>query len=152
MSEERELVVLMTRGTDHELSSVGFTIANGGMTAGFKKVLVFLTSTAVDLARRRAIDTTHVPPLDPLRDLVADFLRRGGRLVACTPCVKARGYTQQESDRRSGDRRLERHPRAAPRRRRLSELLASVPLQPAWELEGWAACMAIQRERGYSLG
>ena len=28
MSEERELVVLMTRGTDHELSSVGFTIAN----------------------------------------------------------------------------------------------------------------------------
>ena len=96
MSEERELVVLMTRGTDHELSSVGFTIANGGMTAGFKKVLVFLTSAAVDLARRRAIDTTTVPPLDPLRDLVADFLRRGGRLVACTPCVKARGYTQQD--------------------------------------------------------
>src|SRR5215471_18909049 len=57
MADQRELVVLMTRGTDHELSSVGFTIANGGMTAGFKKVTVFLTSAAVDLARRRAIDT-----------------------------------------------------------------------------------------------
>ena len=97
MSEQqRELVVLMTKAMDHELSSVGFTIANGGMTAGFKKVTVFPTSAAVDLARRRAIDTTHVPPLDPLRDLVQDFLRRGGRLVACTPCVKSRGYTQQD--------------------------------------------------------
>ncbi|MGZ6131817.1 MAG: DsrE family protein [Myxococcaceae bacterium] len=96
MSEERELVVLMTKGTDHETSSVGFTIANGGMTTGFKKVTVFLTSSAVDLARRRAIDTTHVPPLEPLAELVKDFLRRGGRLVACTPCVKARGYTQQD--------------------------------------------------------
>jgi predicted peroxiredoxin len=57
---------------------------------------VFLTSSAVDLARRRAIDMTHVPPLDPLAELVKDFLRRGGRLVACTPCVKARGYTQAD--------------------------------------------------------
>ncbi len=96
MSEQRELVVLMTKGTDHELSSVGFTIANGGMTTGFQKVTVFLTSSAVDLARRKAIDLTHVPPLDPLAELVKDFLRRGGRLVACTPCVKARGYTQED--------------------------------------------------------
>ena len=96
MADQRELVVLMTRGTDHELSSVGFTIANGGMTAGFKKVTIFLTSSAVDLARRKAIDLTHVPPLDPLAELVKDFLRRGGRLVACTPCVKARGYAQED--------------------------------------------------------
>ena len=46
MTEERELVVLVTRGTDHELSSVAFTIANGGITAGLK-VAIFLTSAAV---------------------------------------------------------------------------------------------------------
>jgi hypothetical protein len=35
MSESpRELVVLMIHGTDHELSSVGRTVANGGITAG----------------------------------------------------------------------------------------------------------------------
>ncbi|MGO9831530.1 MAG: DsrE family protein [Myxococcaceae bacterium] len=94
--QQRELVVVMTRGTDSELSSVAFTLANGGMTAGFKLVTVFLTSSAVDLARRRAIDVTHVPPLEPLAELVKDFLRRGGKLVACTPCVKARGYAQQD--------------------------------------------------------
>jgi len=87
----RELVVLMTHGADHELSSVAFTIANGGMTAGLK-VSVFLTSAAVDLVRKKAIDSTVVAPLDPLAALVNDFLKRGGRLWACTPCVKARGY------------------------------------------------------------
>jgi predicted peroxiredoxin len=91
----RKLVVLITHGTDHELSSAAFTIANGGMTAGLE-VSIFLTSAGVDLVRKRALDTTHVPPLEPLRDLVKDFLARGGTLWACTPCVKARGYTQED--------------------------------------------------------
>lgn len=91
----RNLVVLVTHGTDHELSSVAFTIANGGMTAGLK-VSVFLTSAGVDLVRKRAFDSTHVHPLEPLAALVKDFLARGGTLWACTPCVKARGYTQED--------------------------------------------------------
>ena len=91
----RDLVVLITHGADHELSSVAFTIANGGMTAGLK-VSIFLTSAAVDLVRKRAIDSTIVPPLEPLAALVTDFINRGGRLWACTPCVKARGYQQSD--------------------------------------------------------
>ncbi|RWL93722.1 DsrE family protein [Mesorhizobium sp.] len=91
----QELVVMMTHGADHELSSVAFTIANGGMTAGLK-VSVFLTSAAVDLVRKKAIDMTHAEPLEPLAALIQDFLRRGGQLWACTPCVKARGYGQDD--------------------------------------------------------
>ena len=91
----RSLVVLMTHGADHELSSVGFTIACGGLTAGLK-VSAFLTSAAVDLVRKRAIDMTTVPPLSPLRELVQDFMKRGGTVWACTPCVKARGYEQDD--------------------------------------------------------
>jgi Predicted peroxiredoxins len=90
-----ELLVLMTKGVDHELSSVGFTIANGGMTAGLR-VSIFLTSAAVDLVRKRAVESTQVNPLEPLKALVDDFVRRGGTLWACTPCVKARGYTQED--------------------------------------------------------
>ena len=91
----RELVVLMTRGTDHELSSVAFTIANGGITSGLK-VYAFLTSAAVDLVRKRALDLAHVPPLEPLQALVMDFMRRGGTIWACPPCVKSRGYVQED--------------------------------------------------------
>lgn len=93
--DARELVVLMTRGTDHELSSVAFTIACGGITAGLK-VTAFLTSSAVDLVRRKAVDMTHVPPMDPLKALMEDFMKRGGRVIACPPCVKARGYAQED--------------------------------------------------------
>jgi predicted peroxiredoxin len=91
----RELVVLVTRGTDHELSSVAFTVACGGITAGMK-VYAFLVSSAVDLVRRKAVDITHVPPLDPLKSLMEDFLKRGGTIWACPPCVKARSYTQDD--------------------------------------------------------
>jgi predicted peroxiredoxin len=91
----RELIVLMTRGADHELSSVGFTIANGAITSGMK-VYAFLTSSAVDLVRKRAVDTTQVNPLEPLKALIDDFLRRGGTIWACPPCVKARGYSQDD--------------------------------------------------------
>ena len=94
-STQRELVVLVTRGTDHELSSVAFTIACGGITSGMK-VYAFLVSSAVDLVRRKAVDVTHVPPLDPLKALIDDFLARGGTIWACPPCVKARGYTQED--------------------------------------------------------
>jgi len=91
----RNLVVMITRGTDHELSSVGFTIANGGLTAGLQ-VSIFLTSSGVDLVRRRAADSTRVEPLEPLLSMIQDFVRRGGKLWACTPCVKARGYEERD--------------------------------------------------------
>ena len=91
----RDLVIVMTHGADHELSSVGFTIANGGMTAGLR-VSIFLTSAAVDLVRKKSVDMTHVAPLEPLAAMIKDFLGRGGTLWACTPCVKARGYEQQD--------------------------------------------------------
>ena len=89
----RNLVVMISAGVDSELSSVAFTIANGAITSKLK-VSVFLTSSGVDLARKRAVDMTQVHPLDNLKELVDDFLGRGGVLWACAPCVKARGYEQ----------------------------------------------------------
>ncbi len=82
--DARELVCLITHGIDHEMSSVGFTIANGGITSGLK-VSIFLSSSGVDLVRKRAADTTQVKPLEPLADMVRDFISRGGRIWACTP-------------------------------------------------------------------
>ena len=91
---QRELVVLLTHGIDHELSSVALTIALGGMTAGLK-VSLFLTSAGVDLVRRGGSDLTQVQPLEPLAAMLRDFLARGGTIWACPPCVKSRGYAQE---------------------------------------------------------
>jgi hypothetical protein len=49
--DARDLICLITHGTDHELSSVGLTIANGDITAGLK-VSIFLSSSGVDLVRK----------------------------------------------------------------------------------------------------
>lgn len=92
---QRELVVLMTRGADHELSSVGFTIACGAITSGMK-VYAFLTSASVDMVRKRGVEMTQVAPMDPLKSLISDFIARGGVVWACPPCVKARGYGQED--------------------------------------------------------
>jgi len=89
------LVILMTKGIDHELSSVAFTIANGGITAGLK-VSVFLTSAAIDLVRKGGQRLTQVAPLEPLAKLIADFQQRGGVIWACPPCVQSRGYEQAD--------------------------------------------------------
>lgn len=90
-----KLVILMTRGIDSELSSVAFTIANGGLTAGLK-VSIFLTSAAIDVVRRGGQAMTHVAPLQPLAALIEDFQKRGGTIWACPPCVQSRGYQQAD--------------------------------------------------------
>jgi predicted peroxiredoxin len=94
-TEVRDLVVVLTHGTDHELSSVGVTIALGGITAGLN-VSIFLTSAGVDIVRRGAADLTEVKPLAPLAAMLDDFMARGGKLWACTPCVRSRGYVQED--------------------------------------------------------
>jgi predicted peroxiredoxin len=93
--DQRNLVVFITHGVEHDLSSLGFTLANGGMTSGLK-VSVFLTSNGVDLVRKGAADLTHSHPCEPLASLIKDFLARGGTVWACTLCVRARGYEQQD--------------------------------------------------------
>ena len=90
-AEAKKLVVLVTRGIESELSSVAFTIANGGLTAGLK-VSIFLTSTAIDLVRKGGQRMTQVAPLESLASLIEDFQKRGGVIWACPPCVKSRGY------------------------------------------------------------
>ncbi len=91
--QSRELWVLVTHGIDHELSSVAFTVARGGITAGLK-VSIFLTSAGVDLVRKGAVELTEVKPLDPLAAQIKDFMSRGGTIYACPPCAKTRGYEQ----------------------------------------------------------
>lgn len=93
--QQKELVIVITKGIESEVSSVALVVALGGMTAG-QKVSLFLSSSGVDLVRKRGIDFTHVAPLDPLATMIADFQSRGGQIWACPPCVKSRGYGPED--------------------------------------------------------
>ena len=95
MSESRDLVVIITKGAHDEMASVGLTMACGGMTAGMK-VMIFLSGPGVEIALANRINLVESKPLDPLKMLVDDFLARGGQLLVCTPCAKARGLEQSD--------------------------------------------------------
>ena len=83
-SSQRELVVLVTRGTDHELSSVAFTVACGGITSGMK-VYAFLVSSGVDLVRRKASRSGQRLDLTAKEfTLLTLLLRRQGQVLSRT--------------------------------------------------------------------
>lgn len=94
--EKKKLVILLSRGLDDERTTVAWTMANGGITSGLE-VGIFLVSSAVDLVRKGAADLIQMNPLDPpLKELIDDFLKRGGKVWACPPCAKVRGYTEED--------------------------------------------------------
>lgn len=92
-NETTDLIIVMTKGTYDEVSSVGLTIANGALTSGMT-VGLFLTSSAIDLVRKNGIDHTHVHPMESLKSLLDSFIARGGDIWACPPCTTSRGYDQ----------------------------------------------------------
>lgn len=94
MMTQPDLIIVMTKGINDEVSSVGLTLANGALTAEYT-VGLFLTSNAIDLVRKHGIDHTHVHPMEPLKNLLDDFMQRGGKVWACPPCTSARGYDSE---------------------------------------------------------
>lgn len=93
MSEsKKQLVIIGSRGLDDERATVSWTIANGGLAAGMD-VTMFLVSSGVDIVRKGALSFVRMNPLDPpLKELVEDFMAKGGKVWACPPCAKVRGY------------------------------------------------------------
>ncbi len=92
--QSKKLVVLISRGLDDERATVGWTLANGGLAEGVD-VTVFLVSSGVDLVRRGAADHLRMNAFDPsLKELIDNFMSQGGKVWACPPCVKIRGYVE----------------------------------------------------------
>jgi predicted peroxiredoxin len=91
-----KLVIVGSHGLDDERATVTWTIANGGLASGLQ-VTMFLVSSGVDLVRKGAVDFARMNPLDPpLKELIEDFIAKGGKILACPPCAKVRGYSQED--------------------------------------------------------
>lgn len=96
MSEQKELVIVNSRGLDDERSSVAWSIANTA-AASDMPVTVFLVAAGVDWVRKGAGDVARLNPLDPtVGDMIGTFLTNGGRILVCPPCAKVRGYGETD--------------------------------------------------------
>jgi predicted peroxiredoxin len=96
MSEQKELVIVNSRGLDDERSSVAWSIANTAAASGMQ-VTMFLVAAGVDWIRKGAAAVARPNPLDPgVGDMMRTYLGNGGKILVCPPCAKVRGYTEDD--------------------------------------------------------
>jgi len=87
-------VVSLTHGkNDTDKATVAFVVANAA-AASDKEALVFLSIEAVRLSQRGYADDVHEEGFAPLRDLMANFVKAGGKIYVCSPCFKKRGLDE----------------------------------------------------------
>ena len=95
---------------------MAFVVANAAV-ASDKETMVFLSTEGVRLGEQGYADDIHEEGFAPLRELMANFVKAGGKIWVCSPCFKQRKLDETQARRRRDDRRR-REAGGVPRRRR----------------------------------
>ena len=82
-------VSITSAKNDTDKATVGFVVANAA-AASAQETLVFLSTEGVRIAVKGYADDVHEEGFAPLRDLVASFVKAGGKIYVCSPCFKKR--------------------------------------------------------------
>lgn len=76
-------------------ATVAFVIANAAV-ASDKDAMVFLSTEGVHLATKGYSDGIHEEGFSPLKELMDNFIKAGGKVFVCSPCYKKRGYGEDQ--------------------------------------------------------
>jgi predicted peroxiredoxin len=74
---------------DADKATVAFVVANAAV-ASDKETIVFLSIEGVRLSQQGFGDDIHEEGFAPLRELMANFVKAGGKIWVCSPCFKRR--------------------------------------------------------------
>lgn len=86
--------VSLTRAKDDaDRATVGFVVANAAV-ASDKETVVFLSIEGVRLSQRGYTDDIHEPGFSPLKELMDNFVKAGGKVWVCSPCFKKRSLKE----------------------------------------------------------
>jgi len=88
-------VSLTNAKNDTDKATVAFVVANAAV-ASDKETIVFLSTEAVRLAQRGYAEDIHEEGFAPLRDLMASFVKAGGKMLVCSPCFKKRALDESK--------------------------------------------------------
>jgi predicted peroxiredoxin len=76
--------------------TVGFVVANAAVGSE-KETTVFLSTDGVWAAKKGEAEKINIgEPFKPLKELINAFIANGGKILACTPCLKSRGITEDQ--------------------------------------------------------
>lgn len=70
-------------------ATVAFVVANAAV-ASDKETLVFLSIEGVRLSQRGYSEGVHEEGFAPLKELMDNFAKAGGKIFVCSPCFKKR--------------------------------------------------------------
>lgn len=76
-------------------ATVAFVIANAALGSE-KDTMVFLSTEGVRLGVKGYADDIHEEGFAPLRELMDNFSKAGGKLFVCSPCFKRRGLDENK--------------------------------------------------------
>lgn len=82
--------VTLTYAKDNtDKSTVAFVIANAALGSE-KDTMVFLMNEGTRLSQQGYADDIAEEGFAPLKDLMANFAKAGGKIFVCSPCFKRR--------------------------------------------------------------
>lgn len=85
-----KLCISLTHSFDNtDKATVAFVVANASV-ASDKETMVFLSTEGVRLAVKGAADDVHEEGFAPLKELMGNFVKAGGKIWTCSPCFKKR--------------------------------------------------------------
>jgi predicted peroxiredoxin len=80
--------------TDPDKATLGFVVANAAQGSE-QETMVFLSSDGVWCAVPEEMEKVDEgAPFAPLKDLIEKFIKAGGKIYVCTPCMKKRGISE----------------------------------------------------------
>lgn len=80
---------------DTDKATVGFVVANAAVGSA-QDTMVFLSTEGVRLAVKGYADDIHEEGFAPLKELLDNFIDAGGAVYVCAPCIKKRGFEQDD--------------------------------------------------------
>ena len=78
---------------DLDKATVGFVVANAAVASG-QETLVFLSVEGVRLAVKGFSVGLQEEGFAPIGELIASYVKAGGRIFVCSPCFKKRGLNE----------------------------------------------------------
>ena len=82
-------VTLTSAKNDADKATVAFVVANAA-AASEQETVMFLSVEAVRLCQQGYADDIAEEGFAPLKDLIANFVKAGGKVWVCSPCSKRR--------------------------------------------------------------
>ena len=82
--------ISLTHALDNtDKATVAFVVANAAV-ASDKETLVFLSIEGTRLSQKGVADKIHEEGFAPLKELMDNFVKAGGKIFVCSPCFKKR--------------------------------------------------------------